>query len=40
MKDTIRNGGSTALYTAYIVSTVYNVYTVETADTVLTVYNA
>ena len=31
LKNTIRDGGSTALYTAYTVYTVDNVYTVQTA---------
>ena len=30
-KNTIRDGGSTALYTAYTVHTVYTVYTTQTA---------
>ena len=30
LKNTIRDGGSTALYTAYTDQTVYNIYTVQT----------
>ena len=37
-KNTIRDGGSTALYTAYTVDTVYTVYTIDTVDTVDMVY--
>ena len=37
-KNTITDGGSTALYAAYTVDTVDTVYTVDTVDTVDTVY--
>ena len=33
-KNNIRDGGSTALYTAYTVGTVYTVDTVDTVETV------
>ena len=36
-RNTIRDGGSTALYTAYTVATVNNVDMVYTVDTVYTV---
>ena len=35
-KDTISDGGSTALYAAYTVDTVATVYTVDTVDMVYT----
>ena len=34
LKNTIRGGGSTALYSAYTVDTVYTVYTVDRVHTV------
>ena len=36
LKNTIRDGGSTALYTAFIVYTVYIVYPVKTVYTIQT----
>ena len=37
-KNTIQDGGSTALFAAYTVDTVYTVYTVYTVDTVYSNY--
>ena len=38
LKNTIRDGGSTALYTAYTVDTVDRAYTVDTVYTVYMIY--